>query len=223
MNCQRFREIYADGFGKVNLSILELDTLSHHASTCNSCAQFLEAQEMLNGTLRQVAAEDAAIHPSQKVEQNLMDAYNRRNHPSISWMSRYRWYPAAAIIILAIAAFLWEAKWIQWSGQNEKAKQNTSVADHAPLHKSSNYVSKSQSAISNEDADSEVATEYFPLVPLNQGYDDLQRVRVMLPRSALMQFGLPMNEERSGEPITADLLITEDGTPQAIRFIQNMQ
>jgi hypothetical protein len=51
----------------------------------------------------------------------------------------------------------------------------------------------------------------------------MQRVRVLVPRSSLLQFGLPMNEERSNEPIAAELLVGDDGAPRAIRFIQYAQ
>lgn len=69
----------------------------------------------------------------------------------------------------------------------------------------------------------EVATDFLPL---NEGgdldpLDSGQVVRVELPRSALVSFGLPMNVERAHEPITADVLLGEDGMARAVRFINN--
>lgn len=69
----------------------------------------------------------------------------------------------------------------------------------------------------------EVATDFLPL---NEGggldpLDSGQVVRVELPRSALVSFGLPMNVERAHEPITADVLLGEDGVARAVRFINN--
>lgn len=75
--------------------------------------------------------------------------------------------------------------------------------------------------LTNADAD-ETATEFISLMnestlaPLESG----QVVRVRLPRSALATLGLPMNIERAGEPITADVLFGEDGLARAIRFVQ---
>ena len=69
----------------------------------------------------------------------------------------------------------------------------------------------------------EVATDFLPLSeasnldPLESG----QVVRVELPRSALVSFGLPMNVERADEPITADVLLGEDGVARAVRFVKN--
>jgi hypothetical protein len=45
-------------------------------------------------------------------------------------------------------------------------------------------------------------------------------IRVQMPRSALITFGLPVNVERAGEMVKADLLIGEDGLARAIRFVR---
>jgi hypothetical protein len=50
--------------------------------------------------------------------------------------------------------------------------------------------------------------------------ESLQMVRVELPRSALMSFGLPMNVERADERIKADVLVGNDGIARAIRFVR---
>lgn len=68
----------------------------------------------------------------------------------------------------------------------------------------------------------EIATDFFPLVnreALSQ-LDSGQLVRVELPRSALMSLGLPMNMERAGERIKADVVVGEDGLARAIRFVR---
>lgn len=59
-------------------------------------------------------------------------------------------------------------------------------------------------------------TVYGPLSPVEQG----QMVRVRLPRSALHAFGLPVNMERLKEPIQADVVVAEDGTALAVRFVR---
>jgi hypothetical protein len=68
----------------------------------------------------------------------------------------------------------------------------------------------------------EIATDFFPLVnreSLTQ-LDGGQLVRVELPRSALMSFGLPMNIERANERIKADVVVGNDGLARAIRFVR---
>jgi hypothetical protein len=50
--------------------------------------------------------------------------------------------------------------------------------------------------------------------------DGGQIVRVQLPRSALANFGFPVNMDRYNEKVKADVLFGVDGTARAIRFVQ---
>lgn len=45
-----------------------------------------------------------------------------------------------------------------------------------------------------------------------------QMVRVQVPRAALAALGLPVNAERAGELVKADILLAHDGTARAIRL-----
>jgi hypothetical protein len=69
--------------------------------------------------------------------------------------------------------------------------------------------------------DSEYTTDFFPLAhggdqkPMERG----EVIRVQMPRSALIAFGLPVDVERADVPVKADLLIGEDGLARAIRFV----
>lgn len=68
----------------------------------------------------------------------------------------------------------------------------------------------------------EITTEFLPISyggNLPQ-LDDGQLVRVELPRSALQSFGLPVNAERAGERVKADVLLGHDGVARAIRFVR---
>lgn len=68
----------------------------------------------------------------------------------------------------------------------------------------------------------EIATDFMPLGYLNAAtlQDGGQIVRVELPRSALVNFGLPVNMERYNEKVKADVLLGVDGMARAIRFVQ---
>ena len=65
----------------------------------------------------------------------------------------------------------------------------------------------------------EIATEFIPLGQYAQT-EEGHLVRVELPRSALASFGLPVNAESAGGRVKADVLLGEDGTARAIRFIR---
>ncbi len=68
----------------------------------------------------------------------------------------------------------------------------------------------------------EIATDFIPLVhgdSLNF-MESGQLVRVELPRSALVSFGLPMNMERANQRVKADVVVGNDGLARAIRFVR---
>ena len=52
------------------------------------------------------------------------------------------------------------------------------------------------------------------------GTDDAAVVRVRMQRGALGAFGLPVNEERAGDVILVDLLVGDDGLPQAVKLVE---
>ena len=68
----------------------------------------------------------------------------------------------------------------------------------------------------------EIATDFIPLSYMNVAslQDGGQIVRVELPRSALVNFGLPVNMDRYNEKVKADVLLGFDGLAHAIRFVQ---
>jgi hypothetical protein len=68
----------------------------------------------------------------------------------------------------------------------------------------------------------EIATDFIPLGYMSTAslQDGGQIVRVQLPRSALANFGLPVNMDRYNEKVKADVIFGVDGTARAIRFVQ---
>jgi hypothetical protein len=68
----------------------------------------------------------------------------------------------------------------------------------------------------------EIATGFFPIGDTSalSLADGGQLVRVQLPRSALMKFGLPVNLDRANERVKADVLLGSDGIARAIRFVR---
>jgi hypothetical protein len=68
----------------------------------------------------------------------------------------------------------------------------------------------------------EIATDFIPLRYMNAAslQDGGQIVRVELPRSALVNFGLPVNMDRYNEKVKADVIFGVDGLAHAIRFVQ---
>jgi hypothetical protein len=78
-----------------------------------------------------------------------------------------------------------------------------------------------QPAAKAQPADGEIATDFFPLASGTEiaSMESGQVVRVLLPRNAMASYGLPVNQERVDEPVTAQVLIGQDGVARAIRFL----
>jgi hypothetical protein len=87
---------------------------------------------------------------------------------------------------------------------------------------SKDVTAKETAASITPDSAPEITTDFMPV-----GYastttlqDGGQLVRVELPRSALVAFGLPMNVNRYDEKVKADVFFSADGMARAIRFVQ---
>jgi hypothetical protein len=81
-----------------------------------------------------------------------------------------------------------------------------------------------QSPAAPEEAIAEVTTEFLPLtyyhVPMRVG----STVRIEVPASALVSFGLAPSGFREGEgTVEADVLIGEDGLARAVRFVRTVR
>jgi hypothetical protein len=79
-----------------------------------------------------------------------------------------------------------------------------------------------KSASNSGNRKTEIATDFFPIGDTSalSLADGGQLVRVQLPRSTLMKFGLPVNVDRANERMKADVLLGSDGIARAIRFVR---
>lgn len=81
---------------------------------------------------------------------------------------------------------------------------------------------RSQPQLAASASNNEIATNYIPLTytPRTDAPQDGMVVRVEVARSTLLAMGLPLNAERSNELIKADVMMSSDGVPLAIRLVQ---
>jgi len=78
-------------------------------------------------------------------------------------------------------------------------------------------------ARSSEARVTEVTTDFMPLVYSSVPSTNLQVVRLAVPRTALVSFGLtppePL-ERASSDTVLADVLVGDDGLARAVRFVR---
>ena len=91
-----------------------------------------------------------------------------------------------------------------------------------PQKRRSNRVNRTRPAVMANHVTNEIATDFMPLGYMNAAslQDGGQIIRVELRRSALANFGVPVNMDRYNEKVKADVLLGVDGMARAIRFVQ---
>jgi HAMP domain-containing protein len=211
--------------------------------------QRLNDEELLTRELRSLADEMSHLEAPDSVESNLLEAFRARKVVPITVKrSNSRYWLAAIAAVLLIAMSVVALRWRsnaetprhevvqQQSPDKPKSEPNTpqpidelpgeveyQAVDHAPKRKPV----RKQRARRTENAQvanhvREIATDFIPLRYMNAAslQDGGQIVRVELPRSALVNFGLPVNMDRYNEKVKADVIFGVDGLAHAIRFVQ---
>jgi hypothetical protein len=120
-----------------------------------------------------------------------------------------------AWVLGAAAVLVGAASWVNWRTSQTRALAHPpdgGVARDNSVGQS--FRADPQSFV----ADSELSD--FTLLPgvLPTDTDDDAILRVRMQRGALGAFGLPVNEDRANEWIQVDLLVGNDGLPEAVRL-----
>ena len=164
---------------------------------------------------------------------------------SARWRPR-KWAAAAAVVVMIVigaSAWVKQRSIIQLLPASDAAKSEPAaptsnekpavstaspgVSPVSPVRGSrsinarrSFVASRAKRAPGVPETTSEITTDFMPLsFAQSPASDGLQLVRVELPRSTLVSFGLPVNSDRAGQPIKADVVLGHDGVARAIRFV----
>ena len=69
----------------------------------------------------------------------------------------------------------------------------------------------------------EVVTDFFPLLDAPPPFEGGELLRVVVPASTMRRVGLPVNPDRLGDRVYADVLVGQEGLARAIRFVSYEQ
>ena len=207
-------------------------------------------EEKLTRGLKALAAEMESLSAPDAVELKLREAFRKQNVvvPMVPRRSNSRYWLAAAIAAMLLIAISVVAYRVN-SRASEDPKLAKQDQPQSTPERIAEPVKQEQVAVVEEHDDmpqrtlkpkrvrhanvrrpeneqlanhAEIATDFIPLsymTPVNL-QDGGQIVRVELPRSALANFGLPVNMDRYNEKVKADVLLGVDGLAHAIRFVQ---
>jgi hypothetical protein len=247
MNCSEFDEVVheLDRPGGANLASgeradSELDGALAHAESCSRCAKLLTEVEGLNFALRAIANRDADERAPARLEATLIQAFrsradSRQSAVAGKWMiaarlGAYRWYAAAAgaVAVLLLALGLIRGWWgtmpTEPVGNTTAVTETgeTSASAKTPLQAAKPAVtSTSQQANASQAPAAEDTAAFYalPYADAAASLDGGAVIRVSVPRSALVAWGLPVSGMGGTGPVPADLVVSADGTPQAIRLV----
>jgi anti-sigma factor RsiW len=226
MNCEEFDAKGLDAGRDVSLSEAERAAIAEHVNSCPRCAALANSWQAARAGLRALAEETATVQAPPRVEMRLREEFRTQYR---KWNVRRT--AVAAAWALAAAAFLVGAVgWMKWRDSQQMAKGNHSnapvTAGNLPSQGGTAASDAGTDALSTDEnsvtlvADNESGD--FTLLPgvLSADLEDAAILRVRMQRSALGAFGLPVNEDLAGEWIQVDLLVGDDGSPQAVRLLQ---
>jgi len=207
--------------------------------------QFENDEEILTRGLQALASEMKDLEAPEHVEAKVLEAFRARQVvvpiSTRRWISRRYWLAAVAAVLLiamSVVALRWRSnekpaeafagrrepervitprkeapKPVEYQAVDQPSpRSNPKRVRHPRLRSSENVASYRP----------EIATDFIPLRYTNVAnlQEGGQIVRVEVPRSALANFGLPVNMDRYNERVKADVLYGVDGLAHAIRFVK---
>jgi hypothetical protein len=213
MNCEQVQAIVLDSHSVGAVSAAQRATALAHLSHCPHCAALQESWDTAKEELRSLGEETMDAQAPARVETRVMQAFRaehrkaarRRAGIVAAWA-----LPAAAVLVAGVIA---------WNSQHppkvELAANSSNTPASEPLQASSD--GQLVAGLSAGDDLSE-----FTLLPgaLASDTDDAAIWRVRMQRSSLAALGLPVNEQRASEWIQVDLMVGNDGSPEAVRLAQ---
>jgi hypothetical protein len=206
-------------------------------------------EEMLTRALKALAAEMEPLGAPDDVELKVLEAFRKQNtvRPFVPKRSNSRYWIAAAVAAMLLIAISVVAYRVNYRVNDDRKLAQQDQPQSSPKVKDEPVKQEQQVAVVQDEPSpqapkpkrvrhpnvrrpenvqlanhAEVATDFIPLSYMTAVnlQDGGQIVRVELPRSALANFGLPVNMDRYNEKVKADVLVGVDGLAHAIRFIQ---
>ncbi len=199
----------------------DLHAALDHAASCPACFERLAEQRSLSAGLRLLAAADASREPSPGCGATLLAAYRAERGSEVHtrrWVFAVSGALAASLIVLVGAALLLSHE------SSTLVRSFYSKISPLSAHRAAIPATAEEQASDGDNAapEQEEVTDFVPYYPGADlsSLDSGALVRVRVPASALGSFGVQVAQGNEEEWVSADLLVAEDGSPQAIRFVR---
>jgi hypothetical protein len=221
MDCSQFEEVQddLDRPGTPGLALREAALA--HAEGCSRCAQLMTDTEALDFSLQTLAMRDGDLQAPPRVEAALLQQLRLQKAAASGRKGQWRMaaLAAAAVVLLALGFSVREV-----AIRDGKTNAAKSAADHSALAAGSRARAVASVEVAeNVPNDPQDATAFVSL-PYAADPATLEGgtvVRVELSRSALALMGMPVADASATDRIRADIMLSEDGAPQAIRLVSS--
>jgi hypothetical protein len=218
MNCEQVEAIVLDLDRDGATDSLERAAAVAHMSHCPRCAALQESWQAAREELRALGEETLEARTPARVEMRLRQEFRTRHRTMVAHRAAVvaAWaLAAAAILVGAMSSWNWLQARHREAAKQKMAAPNTLAAGGAS---GQNQTSDTLSAALSSGDDSR---EFTPLPgTMLEETEEAAIFHVRMQRSSLGALGLPVNEQRAGEWIQVDLLVGNDGLPQAVRLAQ---
>lgn len=209
MRCMEFEEIVHDLDRPGTHAMALREKALAHAEACARCARLLTETESLDQALHAIATQEGDQQAPLWVESALLREfrYAKVTAGSPNLGRHVAALGVAAAVLLAAGISLHRfAPGAKGNGSGQNMQANVSAPATA-----------SQSAQSAAESASDFIA--LPYADDPDGSEGGTVVRVELSGPALASLGMPVSLAGSSGSISADLLVSDDGTPQAIRLV----
>lgn len=226
MNCSEF-EAALDDLDRAGMPAMMLrEAALEHAEMCGRCAQRMNDTEALDFAFHQIAVQDGNLTAPPHLEAALLHEFRAQRVGQSRTKGNWRMAAlATAAAVLLVLGFSLRHLSLNGSGRNLFGHQGQpALNDNAQARNDgANSTSATTEVAENVSTDPEDATGFVSL-PYATDPGTLQDgtvVRVELTRAALASMGMPVADAGSLDRIPADIILSEDGAPQAIRLVSS--
>jgi hypothetical protein len=226
MNCEQFQDIYQDLARNEWLDPVTLKDALEHADSCGACDDLLQEAESLSASLRSLAAVDSSRQAGPQVEKDVLIAFaahesaaNRRSNLRMATVASLACVAAAALFALLLLHHK-PSPGPQGARPSSPAANTSNGRQEASLDEGGAPAIAQGDALSAFEEEDDAAGSFVPLTRTfdRTSLDGDAVVRVVMSPTALQQFGLVAGRS-SEKQVLADMVVTSDGTPQAIRLV----
>lgn len=195
-----------------------------HAKSCLRCARLLAEVEFLDAALRSMAEEQADQRlegrPEERTERRIESALVAEFRAAKAGAARRSLGWQAAAIVTAAMVLLTAG----WALRHFAPGLNTTspaVGTNGVASGSGSVPGVESQPVETVVAENGNGATFIRLPYASDGrtVEDDAIVRAVLPRSALASMGFPVGDMNASEPVPVELMVGEDGTPEAIRLV----